>query len=442
MLLDAVGSGRPREILASARAAESRGMDRLVVSETTHDPFVQLARAADATSTIEMATGVAIAFARTPMTLAYQAWGLHEASGGRAVVGLGSQVKPHIVRRYGMPWDRPAARMTEYVQAVRAVWHSWQTGTRLSFRGDFYAHTLMTPAFAPDPVEAGPPRILLAGVGPRMASAAGAVADGFISHPFTSVEHLTGTVLPAVRAARAKAEADGAEWTDRPFEVVGNVLTATGRTEEELRANLLAVRERLAFYASTPAYRAVLDRHGWGELHERLHAMSVRGRWQEMGELIDDEVYDAFAVAGTPEEVARSIHQRYAGVVTRLAVHSAPTPTRSSPWTSSPASARWRRPGRSPERCRPGPKESQDSWRSICITSSTTTSGRSIGMSCELCCATTRCRFGAALTNSCWAWRHSCASAAVVNGVREETIAMAGTLGGQVSLWYARCTRP
>lgn len=321
--VDASASARPQGILAAARDAEGRGLDRLVVAETAHNPFIQLARAADVTQSIELASGVAIAFARTPMTLAYDAWGLHEASGGRAVVGLGSQVKPHILRRFGMPWDKPAARMKEYVHAVRAIWGSWQTGDRLDFQGDFYSHTLMTPAFTPGRVASGMPRILLAGVGPMMTAAAGAVADGFISHPFTSIDYLTHRVLPGVREARAVAEADGAVWTARPFEVVGNVLTATGRTEEELEANTVKVRERVAFYASTPAYRLVLDQHGWGELHEELHTLSQGGRWKEMGELIDDQVFDTFAVAGFPDEAAREIHRRYAGVVTRLAVSPA-----------------------------------------------------------------------------------------------------------------------
>ncbi|WP_327066310.1 TIGR03617 family F420-dependent LLM class oxidoreductase [Kitasatospora sp. NBC_01250] len=316
--LDATAAGRPAGILAAAEQAEQWGMDRLVVAETAHDPFLQLARAADRTSTIELATGVAIAFARTPMTLAYQAWGLHEASGGRAVIGLGSQIKPHIERRFGMPWDRPAARMREYVHAVRAIWHSWQTGERLRFRGDFYTHTVMTPAFAPEPVAAGVPRILLAGVGPLMTRTAGAVADGFISHPFTSVDYLTERVLPGVRAARAEAERAGAAWTGRPFEIVGNVLTATGRTEEELRANRALVRERLAFYASTPAYRPVLEQHGWLDLHEELHRLSTRGRWQQMAEAIDEEVFETFAVAGPVPEVAAEIHRRYAGRATRI----------------------------------------------------------------------------------------------------------------------------
>ncbi|GAA4985434.1 TIGR03617 family F420-dependent LLM class oxidoreductase [Kitasatospora paranensis] len=318
--LDAIAPEGVGRIVAAAREAENRGLDRFTMSETAHNPFLQLARAADRTASIELATGVAIAFARTPMALAYEAWGLHEASGGRAVIGLGSQVKPHILRRYGMPWDRPVARMKEYVGAVRAIWNSWQTGERLAFRGEFYTHTLMTPVFDPGPVAQGTPPILLAGVGPLMTAAAGAVADGLVCHPFSSLPYLTGTVLPGVLAARAKAEAEGAAWTSRPFEVVGSVLTATGRTEEELAANRVLIRERIAFYASTPAYRGVLDTHGWGGLHEELHRLSVRGRWQEMGELIDDEVFDAFAVAGEPAEAAREIHRRYAGRVTRLSV--------------------------------------------------------------------------------------------------------------------------
>ncbi|MFJ9696990.1 TIGR03617 family F420-dependent LLM class oxidoreductase [Kitasatospora sp. NPDC101183] len=319
--LDATASGHPAGILEAAERAELRGMDRLVVAETAYDPFLQLARAADRTERIELATGIAVAFARTPMTLAYQAWGLHAASGGRAVIGLGSQVKPHVEKRFGMPWDRPAARMGEYVHAVRAIWHSWQTGERLRFRGEFYTHTVMTPVFSPDPVEAGAPRILLAGVGPLMTRTAGAVADGFLGHPFTSTAYLAEQVLPGLRQARARAEAAGEPWTRRPFETVGNVLTATGRTEEELAANRAAVRERLAFYASTPAYRPVLAQHGWEALQEELHTHSVRGRWAEMAALIDDEVFDAFAVSGTVEEAAREIHRRYAGLVTRLSVN-------------------------------------------------------------------------------------------------------------------------
>lgn len=318
--LDATAFGRPDEVLSAARRAEEQGLDRFLIAETARNPFIQLARAADRTESIELATGVAIAFARTPMTLAYESWGLHEASGGRAVVGLGSQIKPHIQRRYGMPWDKPAARMREYVPAVRAIWDSWQTGERLNFQGDFYSHTLMTPVFAPDAVAGGTPPILLAGVGPLMTQTAGAVADGFMSHPFTSIAYLTEKVLPGVREARAKSEAAGEPWTVRPFEVTGSVLTATGRTEEELAENLTRIRERVAFYGSTPAYRGVLELHGWGDLADELHQLSTQSRWEEMGRLIDGEVFDTFAVAGEPDQVAREIHRRYAGVVDRLSL--------------------------------------------------------------------------------------------------------------------------
>jgi len=256
------------------------------------------------------------------MTLAYEAWGLHEASGGRAVVGLGSQVRAHITRRYGMPWDRPAARMREFVQAVRAIWDCWQTDGKLSFEGEFYQHTLMTPNFAPPSLPFGPPPILLAGVGPLMAKAAGAVGDGFMSHPFATVEYLSDHILPTVRAARAAAEAEGdaAPWTSRPFEVVGSVLTALGRTEPELADATAKIRKRIAFYGSTPAYRGVLDLHGWGGLHEELHRLSRLGEWDTMAALVDDDVFAALAVAGTPAEVGRELRRRFAGVVDRLAL--------------------------------------------------------------------------------------------------------------------------
>ncbi|MFD7639666.1 TIGR03617 family F420-dependent LLM class oxidoreductase [Kitasatospora sp. NPDC059795] len=330
MQIDLAAPPLPATAPALAREAEERGAGRFVLSETSHNPFLQLARAADRTTRIGLATGVAIAFARTPMTLAYEAWGLHESSGGRAAIGLGTQIKPHIVRRFGMPWDRPAARMHEYLAAVRAVWHSWQTGERLAFRGEFYQHTLMTPVFAPAPLPFEPPPLLLAGVGPLMTATAGAAADGFLAHPFGSPHHLATAVLPAVRAARAKSEAENAPWTTRPFEVVANVLVATGRTEEEYRTNLRLVRERLAFYASTPAYRPVLETHGWADLQDELHPLSVRGRWQEMGHLIDDTVLTTFALTGDPTTVARELHHRYAPLADRLCL-SGPDETDAAP---------------------------------------------------------------------------------------------------------------
>ena len=320
--LDVTYGGRPEEAVAGVEEAERRGVDRALVSETAHDPFQQLAVAASRTSRIELGTGVAIAFSRTPMTLAHSAWDLQRSSGGRAVIGLGSQVGPHITRRYGMPWSSPAARMREFVTATRAIWRSWQTGDRLSFRGDFYTHTLMTPVFDPGPLPQGAPRVLVAAVGPLMAEVAGEVADGILCHPLNSAAYLADRLLPRVHRARGgtEAEAGASGLTPRPFEVAGSVLTATGRTEEELAASVAGIRERIAFYASTPSYRAVLEHHGWGDLHEELHRMSTRGRWQEMGPLVDDEVLDTFAVVGEPAEVARKIGERYRGVLTRASL--------------------------------------------------------------------------------------------------------------------------
>jgi probable F420-dependent oxidoreductase len=315
--LDAAVAVRPSRVPDLARDAEERGLHRIAMSEARYNPFLQLARAGDATERVELATSVAVAFARTPMALAYEAWGLHESSGGRAVIGLGSQVKSHVVHRFGMEWSRPAARMAEYVMAVRAIWESWQSGAKLDFRGDFYSHTLMTPRFAPPALESTPP-ILLAAVGPRMCATAGAVADGFLAHAFTTREYLASQTLPVVRAARAKAEADGVPWCARPFEVTGHVLAAVGETSEEVESLKDGIRERIAFYGSTPAYRPVLELHGWGDLQTELQTLARAGRWPEMGRLVDDEVFDAFAVAGDPQTVAREVHRRYGDLVQGL----------------------------------------------------------------------------------------------------------------------------
>lgn len=312
---DVTFTGPIEHAAAAAARAEARGADGFLVNELKHDAFLQLAVAAGGTRRIGLATGVAIAFARSPMTVATAAWDVQRLSGGRAIVGLGSQVKPHITRRYSMPWSQPAARMREFAEALRAVWHSWQTGGRLAFRGDFYTHTLMTPMFDPGPLPSGPPAVWLAAVGPRMTAVAGEVADGLICHPLTSPDYLRRVSLPAVRAAR-----ESAGRAALPFDVAGTVLVATGRTEEEYAAALTATRERIAFYASTPAYLPVLELHGWGELQRELHRMSLRGRWQEMGRLVDDGVLDAFALHGEPREVGRAVRERFGGLYTRVSV--------------------------------------------------------------------------------------------------------------------------
>ncbi|WP_436771041.1 TIGR03617 family F420-dependent LLM class oxidoreductase [Yinghuangia sp. YIM S09857] len=316
-----VGTGASLRAAEAAATAEQRGVDRVLIPETAQDPFQHLAVAASRTSRIELATGVAIAFARTPMTLASSAWTLQQISGGRAVIGLGSQVKAHITRRFAMPWSQPAARMREFVAATRAIWQSWQTGGKLDFQGEFYRHSLMNPLFDPGPVAQGEPLVLVAAVGPRMAAAAGAVGDGVICHPFSTVSYVAEHLAPRALAARTEAEAAQEPWTARPFEVAGNVLVATGRSEEEYERGRAGIRGRIAFYGSTPAYRSVLEHHGWGALQEELRTLSLAGRWQEMGRLIDDDVLNAFAVvAEKPADAGRLIRERCAGVYDRVSV--------------------------------------------------------------------------------------------------------------------------
>jgi probable F420-dependent oxidoreductase len=303
----------PADIREVAEGAERAGYAGLWATEVKHDPFVALALAATVTERIEIGTAIALAFARNPMSLAVQANDLQQLSGGRLLLGLGSQIRAHITRRFSMPWSHPAPRMREYVLALRAIWACWNTGTRLSFRGDFFSHTLMTPFFDPGPNPFGPPAVLLAGVGAGMTAVAGEVADGFLAHGFTTERYLREVTIPALAEGRQRAgrTLDG-------FEVVGSPLVATGGTEEQLAAAQLGVRGQVAFYGSTPAYRAVLERHGWADLADDLHMLSRTGRWDEMPALIDDDVLAAFAVVAEPGAVAAELLRRYAGLMTRM----------------------------------------------------------------------------------------------------------------------------
>jgi len=308
--------GGPERIAAVAREAEQRGRVRgLFVAEAAHDPFIALTLASTATERIELGTSIALAFARTPMELAYSAYDLQRLTHGRFVLGLGSQIKPHITRRYAMPWSDPAARMLEYVQALRAIFASWQTGEPLSFEGEYYRHTLMPPLFSPGPLESPSPRIWVAAVGPRMVETAGAVADGIICHPLLSRSYLTEVLAPGVAAARS---AHGR--AEEPFEFSTLVMVATGRTEEALRDAVTGVRKQIGFYASTPAYAPVLEHHGWGELHAEANALTKQNRWDELAGLVDDEVLDAFAVVGELDQVGPAFRDRFAGLAERITV--------------------------------------------------------------------------------------------------------------------------
>lgn len=303
----------PTEDLRQARSIyrelEDLGYDRAFSFEARHDPFVPLAVAGEHTSRIELGTAVAIAFARTPMTLANVAWDLQTVTGGRFVLGLGSQIRPHVEQRFSMPWDPPVARMRELVLGIRAIWRAWETGERLAFAGEHYTHTRMIPAFDPGPNVFGAPRILTAGVGPLMTEVAGEVADGFLVHPVNTRRSLLELTLPALARGSARAGRDVAE-----LEVVCVTIVVTGRTEEELARSREAVRQQLAFYGTTPAYRPVFELHGFGDLHPELKALARDDRWVEMAALIPDELIETIAVVGEPHEIAPQIRARLAGI--------------------------------------------------------------------------------------------------------------------------------
>jgi probable F420-dependent oxidoreductase len=305
---------------ASAQEVEAAGYSGAWTAETSHDPFLPLLLAAEHTSTLEIGTSIAVAFARSPMTTANTAWDLQSYSQGRFVLGLGSQIKPHIEKRFSMHWSNPAARMREFVLAMRAIWNTWMTGDKLEFRGEFYTHTLMTPFFTPDASDLGnfgPPKVFLAGVGPLMTEVAGEVCDGFICHGFTTERFLREVTIPALERGRAKVGK-----TLEGFEIVGPSFVVTGNNDEEIEQAATGTRQQIAFYGSTPAYKSVLELHGWGGLQEELNTLSKQGEWTRMGTLIDDEILNTFAVVGEPERIAPELSQRYGDVIQRISFYA------------------------------------------------------------------------------------------------------------------------
>ena len=299
----------PRDARTTFRTLEAIGYDGAFSFEAKLDPFLPLAVAAEHTTTLRLGTAVAIAFARTPMTLASVAHGLQAISGGRFVLGLGSQVRPHIENRFSMPWSKPAARMRELVLAIKAIFDCWEGKSQLDFRGEFYRHTIMIPAFDPGPNPFGPPKVLTGGFGPLMTAVAGEVADGFIAHPFNSRESLLRHTLPALEEGLAKSGRTRAD-----LEIVCATLTVTADGDEELERVRLAAKKQLAFYGSTPAYLPTLTCHGWEDLHRELNRLSKAGRWDEMTGLISDEILETIAVVGPRREIARRLRERLAGI--------------------------------------------------------------------------------------------------------------------------------
>ena len=299
-----------KRISTTAKSAESLGFDGLWTSETKHDSFLPLAIAADATENIKLGTSVAIAFSRSPMVVAQAAWDLQDLSDGRFILGLGTQVRAHIERRFSMPWGRPVARLREYVMALRSIWESFQDEGSLKFEGEFYRHTLMTPFFNPGPIEHPEIPIYIAGVNTSLAKMTGELCDGFHVHPFHSPEYVRQVIRPAIIEGTDEAGRDPKE-----VELATSAFVITDDEERE------SVRQQLSFYASTPTYRSVMEIHGWEDAADELSVLAREKKWQEMPGLVTDEMLSEFAVEAVPDEVGPALKERYEGLIDRVALY-------------------------------------------------------------------------------------------------------------------------
>ena len=308
-----------REVVAAAQEIETDGYDGVISTENKHDPFLALAIAGTATERIELHNGVAIAFARSPMAVAQVGWDLAGATGGRFVVGLGSQVRAHNERRFSVPWTPPAPRMREYVQALRAIWRCWQTGDKLSYEGQHYRFTLMTPNFTPEPIEAPPPPVMIAAVGPAMLRVAGEECDGVKLHGFCTRAYLEQAVMPRLVAGLAKA---GRRREN--FEISGGGFLVTGPDDAAVARMFEWVRQRVAFYGSTPAYYPVLATHGLEDLGQKLNAMTRQGSWTEMAQEVPDDIVHLFAAVGRWDQIVKAIEGRFGGLVDAINARSNP----------------------------------------------------------------------------------------------------------------------
>jgi probable F420-dependent oxidoreductase len=310
-----------RKVGAAAKAIEAEGYDGVVAMENKHDPFLALAVAGTATERIELHTGVAIAFARTPMAVANVGWDLAGSTGGRFVIGLGSQVRAHNERRFSVAWTPPAPRMREYVQVLRAIWRCWKTGEKPGFEGKHYRFTLMTPNFAPEPIDAPPPAVMIAAVGPAMLRVAAEECDGVKLHGFCTRKYLTDEIMPRIAAGLAKpapGSEQGAGRRRAQYEISGGGFLATGPDDEAVARRFEWVRQRVAFYGSTPAYYPVLAVHGLEDLGHKLNALTRQGRWSEMAREVPDDVAYLFAAVGRHDQIVAAIDRRFGGLVDAL----------------------------------------------------------------------------------------------------------------------------
>jgi probable F420-dependent oxidoreductase len=306
----------PEGAAEAARAAVELGYDGFFSAETQYDPFLPLAFASAREPGLEVGTAIAVAFPRSPMVVAMTAWDLARMSRGKFMLGLGTQVRAHIVRRFSTTWDRPVPRLREYIQSLRAIWDSWQNSVPLDFKGDFYRFSLMTPFFDPGPIASPDVPVYIAGVGPHLSRLAGELCQGFHVHPFHTVRYLDEVVLPAIRSG---AEGAGREVED--VERVTTVFIMTGETDAEIEQSMAPVRQQISFYASTPSYRPVLEANDW-DFGAELTAMSKRGQWTEMADLVPEEAVLTVGVAAPIDRLAGAIKQRYGDRVQRVGFYT------------------------------------------------------------------------------------------------------------------------
>lgn len=311
----------PQSALDNSANWEREGFDAILTNESKHDPFVLSTIAATQTTTPEIMSYITVAFARTPMLAAHSANDINQISKGRFTLGLGSQIKPHIQRRYSMPWSNPAPRMKEFIQAMHAIWDAWYDGKKLNFEGQFYKHNLTTHMFTPLDNAYGRPRVGLGAVGPEMTKVAAEVADDLLCHSFTTPTYLRQTTLPAIAAVMQKQGRDRSK-----FRVCGMPFTAVGETDEELETQIAHMRESVGFYISTPAYVGVLEAEGLADLHPEFLRLSREGKWAEMGRLVTDEVLETFCAIGNAKQVAKTLHDRYAGIFDLISCYSGDGP--------------------------------------------------------------------------------------------------------------------
>lgn len=314
--------GDLKDIPQEISELEGIGYSGAYSAEINNEPFYPLLLAAEHSKKIELSTSIAVAFARNPMLVATLGHDLNEFSEGRFTVGLGSQIKPHIERRYSMPWSKPAARMREFVQALHAVWGCWENGTKLDFNGEFYTHNLMNHMFTPKKAEFGRPKVNIAGVGPLMTQVAGEVGDGLICHGFTTQKYLEEVTLPNVEKGLNKSGR-----TRENFNILCPIIVVSGEDEESFNNTKAMSKAQLAFYASTPAYKGVLDQHGLGDMHGTFHQLSRENKWGEMTELFTDEMLDLFAiVTEDSRKIPELVDARYGHLIdVWMQTHQLPT---------------------------------------------------------------------------------------------------------------------